>query len=288
MPSVISDFKEKRVTDYIKPGDSVLIEFVHGIGDMIMFQPLYQRLKELYPDVEFHLQGNTDQQYFEDEPNRTQVSYHFKLHFPETTGNFVKNGYAMSKPEACAVLELGIPWTKDLEFTWDPELWNKDLKIDDNCIGVVFQVNSNASRSLDPITGTIIWNRVKEHGFRPIEVFFKDVHMRPRNGRFACVDYTCRDFEAIPENMIAVIKQCKGFIGVNTGTFCAATCLLHGHTLHLRKNDPFGPYYKRIDPVQECWAINAKDIDLKAIEDYLAECRSRCSASPTEQLSLAL
>ena len=273
MPCVIDNFKEKRLTEYLEPNDNVLIEFVHGIGDMIMFYPLYLRLKALYPDVDFRLKANTDQGYFEETQAMTRVSKHFKIAFPETTGNFVNSRYSMSKPEACAVLELGIPWTRDLEFTWNPTRWNKDLKIADNCIGVVFQVNSNASRSLDPITGQTIWNTIKAHGFRPIEVFFKDVHRRERNGKFSCIDYTCRDFEACPENMIAVIKQCKGFVGVNTGTFCAATCLLNGHTLHLRRNDPFGPYYKRFDPVKECRALNAQDIDRQALSDYLNECR---------------
>lgn len=269
MPSVIDNYKEKRLSEQLESGDEVLIKFDnHGIGDMIMFQPLYQRLKELHPDVGFHLLGNKDQQYFYETPN-APVNKTFYIKFPETTGIFGCRPYSMSKPEACAVLELGIPYTPELEFSWNPDKWD-DVNIPDNCIGVVFQVCSNSSRTLDYGTSAAIWNRIKNAGFTPIEVVFKNLNLAARNGRMGFIDRSCRDLPANPETMIGVIKKCKGFLGVNTGTFCAAVALKHGDVIHLRKNEGFSPCYKRHSPVKEVFCGNgAGGIDWRVVDDYL-------------------
>ena len=275
MPSVISDFKTKRLVEYLEPGDEVLIKFDnHGIGDMIMFQPLYQKMKRLYPDVHFHLLGNRDQQYFYETPE-APVTKSFYIKFPETVTMFGSRPYSMSKPEACAVLELGIPYdAKELEFTWKPSSWvNADIP--DNCIGVVFQVCCNASRSLEYGTAAAIWKRIKDNGFTPIEVVFKNLNLAARNGRFGFIDRSCRDLPANPETMIGVIKKCKGFLGVNTGTFCAATALMHGDVIHLRKNEGFAPCYKRYEPVKEVLCNNGVGgMDWSVIDQYLAKRRS--------------
>lgn len=274
MAFYVDNYKDKRLTEYLEPGDEVLIKFNnHGIGDMIMFQPLYQRMKQLYPEVHFHLLGNTDQQYFYEDP-LAQVTKTFYIKFPETTGMFCGKPYSMSKPEACAVLELGIPFDKTLEFTWNPEQWD-DVDIPDNSIGVVFQVCSNASRSLDYICASAIWEHIRKAGFAPIEVVFKNPNLAARNGKFGFINMSCRGLKANPETMIGVIKKCKGFLGVNTGTFCAATALMHGDVIHLRKNDGFAPWYKRFDPVQEVMCNNGPGgIDWSVIDRYLEQRRS--------------
>lgn len=274
MSDVIKNYKEKRLIDYLKPGLRVLVKFDwHGLGDMIMFQPLYQRLKKLYPDVEWHLKPNSDQGYFAETPDAS-VDIIFDINFPETTAFLRDSNYAMSKPEACAILELGIPWTNDLEFAWKPEKWNSDLKIKENCIGFVHQVQSDPSKGINTGVSAIFWRKIKEAGFTPIEVQFCNPNANKKNGRPAFANYSCRDFEASVENLVAVLKQCKGFIGVNTGTFCAATCIMDGHVLALDTKYPFTPFYKRVNPVM---AIDCRDpgrIDYKILENYLASCRS--------------
>lgn len=274
MPDVIKNYKEKRVVDYLKPGLKALVKFDrHGLGDVIMFQPLYQRLKTLYPNVEWHLKANCDQQYFEETPDAS-VDIIFDIQFPETVSIFKGSNYALSKPEACAILELGIPWTKDLEFSWEPRSWNADLKIKENCIGFVYQVQSDPSKGLNTGTGANFWRKIKEAGFTPIEVQFHNPNANKKNGRAAFVNYSCRDFEASVENLIAVLKQCRGFVGVNTGTFCAATCVMHGHVLALNTRYPFAPFYKRIDPVMSMDCHDPSHMNYKALDDYLASCKS--------------
>jgi hypothetical protein len=272
MPQVISSYATKRLTQYLSPGLRVLVKFDwHGLGDMIMFQPLYQRMKELYPDVEWHLKGNKDQQYFEETPD-AEVDIEFNITFPETP-ILVNKGFRLTKPEACAVLELGIPWEPSLEFTWNPDHWNTELRIEENCIGMVFQCNSDPSKNPPPGLTQLFWQRVKKHGFTPIEVQFCNPNHNSKNGRCAWVDYSCRDFEPTVENVISVLKQCKGFIGVNTGTFCAATCLKGGHVLHLHTRYHFQEFYKRYNPVPEVDCTDPGKIDWKTVDAYLESCK---------------
>lgn len=281
MPDVISRYVAKRVSDYCRPGLKALVKFDnHGLGDMVMFQPLYQRLKQLHPEVEWHLRANIDQHYFDETPD-APVDMIFDIRFPETPGIFSNDKWALSKPEACAVLELGIPWSRELEFTWEPAKWNKDLQLRKDCIGFVYQVNSDPTKGLNTGQAANIWRKIKEAGFTPIEVQFRNPNHNQKNGQAAFVNYTCRDFEPSVENAIAVIKQCRGFVGVNTGTFCMATCLHHGHVLHLYKRHHFSPYYKRIDPVPELDCSDPGHMDYRPLEDYLSSCKESSHPSDT-------
>lgn len=268
---LVTRYNEKRLVEYLKPGLKALVKFDnHGLGDMIMFQPLYQRLKTLYSDVEWHLKPNQDQGYFAETPD-TPVDIEFYIKFPETTGYSPKYPLT-SKPEFCAVNELGIPWDKSLEFTWKPDRWNTELKLKENCIGMVFGCNSDPGKSMNSGLARLFWQRVKSKGFRPIEVQFLNPLHNKSNGRCGFVDYSCRDFEASVENVIAVLKQCRGFIGINTGTFCAAVCILNGHVLHLRNRHSFD-HYKRFEPVPEVDCTVPAKIDWSIVDNYLESCR---------------
>lgn len=274
MPAVIKKYDKKRVVDYLKPGLRALVKFDwHGLGDMIMFYPLYQRLKELHPDVEWHLKANRDQQYFEETP-KAEVDIIFDISFPETPSLFRDSSYALSKPEACAVCELGIPWTPDLEFSWKPTKWNEPLRLKNNCIGFVYQVHSDPSKGLNTGVGANFWRHIQEAGFTPIEVQFNNPNANKKNGRAAFANYSCRDFEPSVENLVAVLKQCKGFVGVNTGTFCAAVCICDKAPLALDTKYPFSPYYKRINPLKSIDCRDPGKIDYGKLDAYLASCRS--------------
>ena len=274
MPTVISDYTHKKLVEYLRPGMRVLIKFNdHGIGDMIMFQPLYQRLKLLYPAVEFHLEPNKDQLYFAETPD-APVDLMFYITFRETAGRALEaHEHPRSKAQYCADMELGIPFDPGLYFTRKHGPLLTPLPIEDNCIGVVFQVQSSPKKGLESGKAKLIWDYVKAVGFTPIEVCFNNPNHNPMNKRAAFLDYSCRDFEASEENMFSVIQQCRGFIGVNTGTFCAATCILDAHVLHLYTGKyHFSPWYKRYNPVPEMSCLGVGNFDWAALDTYLKSC----------------
>lgn len=272
MPPTIKNFKDKKLVEYLEPGMRVLVQFNwHGIGDQIMWQPSWQRLKQLHPEVEWHLEPNRDQQYFAETPE-APVDIIFNIAFKETA---TKRAYAepLSKAERCCREELGIPFDKDLDFTWCPNYVYDQPAIKDNCIGVSWQVQSNPSRGMPWGVAQKIWAHIKKRGFTPIEVTFNNPNANRKNGRPSFVDYTCRDFKATEMNMFSVVSQCKGFIGVNTGTFCAATCIHSGHVLHVYTGAVhFSPWYKRFDPVPDL-DVSTGSIDFKKVDDYLESCR---------------
>lgn len=264
-------YSKKKVVDYLKSGQRVLIKFDwHGMGDCVMFLPLYNRLKKLYPDVSFNLICNRGQECFEDK-NDNEYDICFDIVFPEFNNrHLVPSVYGKSKPEICCEYELGIPFTKDIEFTWKPNQINDSgIAVDNKTIGVAFQVTSNPVKSVSECCAKIIWDMIKKHGYTPLEVHFEHELGNARNTKYEFIDNTCRIYKPTISNVIDVINKCKGFIGVNTGTFCMATSMKNGNTLHLFKKFHFCPGYKRFNPVMEIDCRSTELIDKKIFEEYI-------------------
>lgn len=269
--NVISDFRNKKIVEYMKPNQKVLILFDnHGMGDCVMFLPLYYRLKGMFKDVSFNLKCNVGQEIFE-EINDEEFDLCFRIEFPEF---YFKRDYGsfdgMSKPEICAIYELGIPFDENVEFTWKPkEIIESGISVDNKTIGLAFQVTSNPAKSISEDCAYIIWNMVKEAGYTPLEVHFEHNLGNSRNTKYGFIDNTCRGHKPSIGNVVDVINKCKGFIGVNTGTFCMATSMKNGNTLHMLKRFHFCPGYKRFHPVQEIDCRSIYNIDKNIFDEYI-------------------
>ena len=109
---LISDFSRKKLVEYLEPGIKVLIDFPHGLGDDVMFMPLYLRLKSRYPQTQIDLKlapGRED--FFGGHEALENYKYIFRLTFfetPDKPGRF-------AKPEFCCMRELGIPFSTSRE-----------------------------------------------------------------------------------------------------------------------------------------------------------------------------
>ena len=268
----LPEIKKERVygspvlTSFLKEPKAVCLDFRgHGMGDCIMFMPLYNRLKELYPECQFDLICSKGQEYF-NTVTREDYDLVYPLTFPEFNNRYYGNT-GKSKPEMCCVYELGIPFTEDIEFTWKPGELHCNIEIPENTVGIAFQVTSNPHKSILYENAKRVWNTVKEAGYTPLEVHFDHILRDPRNTKYNFINNTCRDYEATVENCLGVIKQCRGFIGVNTGTFCAAVSIL-GNVLHMFKRWPFA-YYKRFKPVPEVDCRDLVIVDTSKVQKYL-------------------
>lgn len=148
--NTITDFAGKRLVEYLHDGDRVLILFDwHGMGDCVMFLPLYERLKTMYPKVRFSLKCNKGQEIFNDILDE-EFDFTFSITFYEFNNKvFGRRVIGMSKPEICAKMELGIPFDKDIEFTWKPKtIVDSGIVVPERAIGVAFQVTSNPNKSV--------------------------------------------------------------------------------------------------------------------------------------------
>src|SRR5574344_1598154 len=114
--------QNKKLVDYLKPNQKNLILFNdHGMGDVIMFMPIYQRLKELYPDVVFNLKCNRGQEYF-DEITESSYDNEFYIKFPEYDMRpWYPKCIGKSKPEISCTEEIGLKFDETMEFTWKPK-----------------------------------------------------------------------------------------------------------------------------------------------------------------------
>lgn len=252
------------LTKFLTKPMSVCLDFRgHGMGDAIMFMPLYKRLKVLYPYCQFDLVCTQD--YFSS-VSRDTYNLVYPITFPEFDDRYYGNT-GKSKPEMCCVYELGIPFSADIEFTWKPENLHCDILIPDNTVGIAYQVTSNPNKSIAYNNAKLVWEAVKEAGFIPMEIHFEHNLRDHRNRQYDFIDNTCRNFEATVENCLGVIKQCVGFIGVNTGTFCAAVSIL-GNVLHMFKRHPFTGY-KRFNPVPEVDCRDLVTVDTSKVQKYL-------------------
>ena len=277
---MITEYSKKKLIDYLRPNTDVLILFNdHGLGDVVMFMPLYERLKQMFPDVHFNLKCNNGQEFFE-EIDRNSYNETFYIKFFEfyRWTDIIQNGRLQkvcitvneSKPEICCNRELGIPFEPSLEYTWQlNKTVHTDIVIPDKTIGVAFQVTSAQYKNIPYDSAKIVWNTIKECGYTPLEVHFEHRLKSTNNTKYDFIDNTCRNYPASVENLIDVINKCNGFIGVNTGSFVMATCLKQGKTLHMMKIFPFAPGYKRFNPVPEIDCRQSNFIDKNKIEQYL-------------------
>jgi hypothetical protein len=252
----------KKVVDYLRPNGKYQLHMgSHGLGDVVMFQPIFRKLQKDYPNCLIDFKGKFGQEYF-DEIKTDNYDIIFDLTFPEPE----PNRYDMSKVELCCVTEIGIPFTEDIDYTWKP---NKPLR--NNIIGVNFFVDSNPRRNLNYNKAKQVWDFIKECGFIPLEIIFYHPCSNYRSEKYYFVDFTTRDIEAKPETTLDILSSCAGFIGVNSGTLVMYSSLFPEKAMHLNTCYDF-KYYKKTHPIQQTDCHGELNLDeIKKFLDKLRE-----------------
>ena len=243
----VKDYSKKKLIQYLAAGQTNLIIFPHGIGDCVMFMPLYNRLKQLYPKVTFNLQLNKGQDIFQQKTTDT-YDIAFLLHFPDAAFSPAYTGRC--KPQLCCDLQLGIPYQGSLQFTWKPQV-RSGLKLKQNTIGVAFQSTCNPKRGLSQDKAFIVWEAIEKAGYTPCQIHFQHVLRNSKNTRYSFIDYSMRDQEANIPNLVTAIDQCKMFFGANTGSFCMSVAMHPQTTFGLHTVFPWCPNFQTKHPVPQ-------------------------------------
>ena len=264
---LVKDYNNKKLTQYLEAKDKALILFnTHGIGDVVMFMPLYNKLKQLFPSVTFNLALNQGQQLFQD-ITESVFDKAFYINFYQFNASTAYS--RMSKPQICCNVQLGIPYDQSLQFTWKPEV-KSDIKLKQDCIGCAFQVTSNPKKSLSEDKAFQVWNGIKAAGYTPVEIYFQHQLRNIKNTKYDFIDYTMRDFKACPQNLVAAVNQCEMFIGVNTGSLCVSAALHPNTTLALNTRYHWSPNYQRLKPIPQLDnKLITKDIIKAIVKDTL-------------------
>lgn len=239
---LINSYKEKRVVDYLKDGMNVCIKFHHGLGDLFMFLPAYEKLKRLYPSVKFDLWvANGQEEYVgKSKINESEYDYVFALHFPM---NEYENPLRHTKASLCAETELGMSFDAEDEFTVPVKHYPSPL------VGVHFY-----STCLPGIIGCPeafgkqVWNDIKESGLIPIETHF--IHNNDdsrKNAKYNFIDRDVRNEKCNIANLIGLLGSCCGFVGVSSGPFHVAANMYPERCLHLKNRFDVKTHYAKKD-----------------------------------------
>jgi hypothetical protein len=216
--------------------DRVLIVFLHGVGDLVMFLKSFERLEKLYSRIHFDLalaDGLDEQKIF---PRAVLVqpdwmaqvatmSYDlvFHCHFPMED----PNRPATTKIELCCEQELGIePVCEYPRF--EPQ------KI------VAVHFHSTAVPELANAPEDLarrIWSEILDAHFVPIETHFEHVFHDARNSRFDFVNHHVRHWPARLETLIALLGAATAFVGVVSGPFHLALSILGPQRVLLLEKD---------------------------------------------------
>lgn len=246
MATAIELYKDKKIVEYLneKP-EKVLIVFYHGLGDLIMFLPLYNQIKDIYPNIEFSLateKVTAFHEYFRAIPmptiydyTKTDYDFVFIIRFAMSEAENI------TKTELCAINEFGI---EPIEYNY---------KIKEYCpsplVGVHFQ-GTCLPFSTNPTKEVIqqIWQEIEECGYIPIETHFVHYYANPINEKNNIITNNVRGTKPEIWKLIGLIKRCNAFIGVASGPFIVALATIPEKTFYLEGMHKLQSYTKKNIP----------------------------------------
>lgn len=231
---LIKNFKNKKVVDYLKSGQNNCIKFLHGLGDTIMFYPIFERIKKLFPDIKWTLYTTCGQEkiFGEYSCQEKDYDYIFELQFP--CCEFDEKLKKYTKVELCCIVELGIPYFQEDEFNITFQNIKSPL------IGVHFCSTSCPSQTgCNYEFAKQIWNSIKDAGLIPIETHFIHKFHNRFNEKYDFIDNNCRNYNGDISSLIGLLQSCRGFIGVASGPFCVAMTLYPDKVLFLENKSNY-------------------------------------------------
>jgi len=240
---MITNYKHRKLIQYLQPGQKVLIRFGHGLGDAIMFMPVLEELRRRRPDTQIDLYVECGQEkIWNSVPNKEAEGYDwiFSLDFPMSEGS------GLTKREKCARDELGLhpDALVDIpEFAPLPE-----------CPSPIVCVHFQGTALPGPVncpedTAALIWREIHEAGLIPFECHYRHCFHNPINGRMWFVDSTAREAKASLRSLFGLLQHSRAFIGVASGPFCAAMSIMPDRTMFLEKRHKARDYTRRVIPI---------------------------------------
>jgi len=243
----------------------VLIAFFHGIGDVIMFIKVFEKLKELYPNIHFDLglcKGLGEEEIY---PNAILLNPDWREKFDTLGYDLVfscnmpmnETQIAYTKGEWSCLKELGI------ELTWGhtaPEI------IKNRLIGVHFQITCLPDSANVPYEiAQKVWNEIKEAGFIPIETLCQHVFHNPVNKKYDFIDRHIRDIQPKISTLAGIIQSCAAFICGVSGNMHVALGLLPPERIVLLEKDFLAPSFTKL-PITR---MNIKKYEDGSIKKWL-------------------
>jgi hypothetical protein len=257
---LITDYSQKKLAEYLKPGDRALIRFGHGLGDTLMFMPAFESLRELHPEVAIDLYVESGQEEIWDsvaDKDADGYDHVFHLDFP------MSEGTGKTKLELCCETELGIdpPYQ---EVAWVRSQFSP-------LVGVHFHGTAlPESVNCPEAVARQIWEEILHAGRIPIECHFEHIFHNPSNEKFSWIDRDVRGCRADLHNLFGLVQRLGAFIGVASGPWVVALAWIPARTMLLENRHTLGDYVR----VKKTHAVHINDYQPGMVLEWLKEISS--------------
>ena len=236
---MITDFSQKKLVEYLVPGQKVLIRFGHGWGDTLMFIPILERLRRLYPEtiIDLYLECGQEE-IFKSYPEKDSKEHDliFSLDFPMSEGS------GLLKAEKCARDEIGLDESYEEAFVDLPKKESPFVAVHFHGTALPGSVGCHEDKA------RIIWQDIIDAGKIPIECHFEHIFHNPINAKFGFVDNNVRKCQANLHSLIGLIQHSFAFVGVASGCFVTALNAAPERTMLLEKNHKLTDYTRDSRP----------------------------------------
>ena len=236
----------------VRDGMKVCLVFLHGLGDIVMFRPVLEHLRSVYPGTVFHLMVKPEYPELDDHDERIVYDVAFFLDY------FVsKDMRGTTKNDLCCMLELGVK----------PPLGDRPKApggFRSPWVGIgCTSVSSRETFAPSAWEAKQINDGVIESGFIPL-----DTAMMAKPGYFTRRSPMAVDLRSVPgtySKLAGIIERCHAFIGTISGAYHVAQSLLPGRTLLLCPRAGEWRRLYRNAPLH----VNMRDITKEVIRDWL-------------------
>lgn len=229
MGEYITNYNGKKVSDYLNTGKykSALFVFHHGLGDCIMWEPVFEELRRLYPNINIQQNLHCGQpDLFHSVPeDRAAYDITFVLGFPCNDVSHPE----YTKAEYCCKVELGItPPSTTIKLN---HIFKSPL------VGThFFSTSCPTSQGIPEDMAKRVYDDILSNGLIPIDTDMRHTWANSRNKKFSWNTCSIDMADANLIKLSGVIQNCRGFCGSASGNLLLATALLPTHKILYIKN----------------------------------------------------
>lgn len=274
MPRVI-DLQEEGVllSNEIIEAEKVLLFFWHGLGDVIMFLGVYEKLKQLYPDkqIDIALAGGIGQEdvipnalFVSGEETNDFSAERFQEYDLVARTNFPCNEHQIeyTKAQWCCMHELGID-----PLSISPVGGHRPPEVIENkIVGVHFQITCRPDLANIPYdVAKKVWEEIQEAGFVPIETLMRHPFHNPVNEKYDFIDCHIRECQAQVSTLAGILQSCRAFIGGVSGNFHLALTILPPESIILLEQELLAPSFTQL-PITR---VNTKEYNDGTVREWL-------------------
>jgi len=255
MTTVLSDFSRKRALEQCRGAKKVLVDFAHGLGDTVMFLPVFDEFRKNVSDARVDLLTHFGQEEVFGVKTVQYSEYDVVLTLPYA----MAENSGSTKSEACCVRELGIlpNAVKDnLKSAWYRDNYSRVFSSDESFRKsspfVLFAFQSTALPdpcNCPPQLAETLWREAESVGKIPIECHFSHCFANPRNAQYPFVgNSTTRKLPPRVQLLADTVKTSFAFVGVATGSTVVAMAGSSLRTAFLERAYHRRDYFTEVGP----------------------------------------